>query len=246
MTAWLPDAIELEAYEGMRHGDEHAFRTIAEPLQPALRRLAALYVDVDRADGVVLHSWEVALRGADMFRWHTPYATWIAGMVADHGRSLLTAPPALISSPAVADDTTGRPGPTDWSDLPWSARWTDALATLSDAVTELAVEQREVLHGRVIEGWPARRVCDVFGLPEVTYQRRLTDAHDRLHDALARLVGGPTPAAHRDGRHAAIARCLARPEARRGEQLDPRALVIFRRWAASGAGWRRFVRAGAR
>lgn len=57
MTAWFSAAAELDAYEGIRRGDEDAFRAVAEPLQPTLRRLASLYVDSEtHADAVVLRT----------------------------------------------------------------------------------------------------------------------------------------------------------------------------------------------
>lgn len=216
---------------------------LAEPLQPTLRRLAGLYVDsAARADAIVLHSWEVALRGPDMFRWHTPYATWVAGIVVAFGRR---SAPGSVPSGSVGWPSAGRQrhGPGDWSDLPWSARWEGAGATLARTLATLPTREREVIHGRDVERWPRRRVCDVFGLLEVTYEQQLAGGHRRLHEALALLVGQSGPSEHHAAQLAATARCLTQRSDARSELLDPRAVEVFRRWSTSRtAGWRRLAR----
>lgn len=229
MTGWLSAAEELDAYEGIWRGDADAFRAIAEPLQPTLRRLVCLYIDsTDRADAAVLHTWESALRGLHMFRWHTPLATWIIKLTVGFGRTHATAHPAA-APPSVSEQEV--PGPPDWSDLPWGARWEHAGATLAAALPALPTPLREVVHGRDIEQWPPQRVCNVFGIPRTTYQQRLRRAHIRLHDALAPLVGQTGPSPHRPAQIAAITGWLNQRADDRPEPLDPRVLAIFQRWA---------------
>jgi DNA-directed RNA polymerase specialized sigma24 family protein len=218
---------------------------IAAPLQATLHRLADLYVDAPaRADAIVLHSWEIALRGPDMFRWHTPYATWVAGIVVTFGRRSApqVARPDATSRPTLAGQW---PGPADWSDLPWSARWERAGTTLARTLATSPTGEREVIHGHDVERWPRRRVCDVFGLPEVTYELHLASGHARLHEALARLVGQTGPSGHHAAQLAATARCVTRRSTVRPEPLDPRAVAVFRSWSASRtAGWRRRLARG--
>jgi DNA-directed RNA polymerase specialized sigma24 family protein len=239
VTGWLPAAVELEAYEGLRRGDEAAFRRLAEPLQPPLRRLAGLYVPEGTAtDELVLRAWGAALRGLDMFRWHSPLATWIAGIAVGFGRTQdVRAAPSDRTMPRPAGDL---PGPADWSDLPWSARWERAGVTLTDTLAALPTPELEVLHGSDGEQWPARRVCDVFGLPEVAHERLLADAEARLHAALAMLVGHRR-SDHHDAQVAAIRRWLGRRVDTRPVPLDPRLVTVFRQWSATRrTRWRRF------
>jgi DNA-directed RNA polymerase specialized sigma24 family protein len=247
VTGWLPAADELRAFEGIRLGDEDAFRSIAVPLQADLRRLARLYVPADRVDGVVAHSWATALAGHEMFRWQTPLATWVAGITAAHGRADLAAHPR---APALDPPTSRRPltpaGPDDWSDLPWSARWAGVGARVADALDALPVAGREVVHGTDEAGWPDRRVCDVFGLTAATHAARLGDAHGRLHAAVAAHLGAATAAD--DSRRAVQVRAIRgwlgrRPAASPDGTLDPVMLEMFRRWAASrDRRWSRLVR----
>jgi DNA-directed RNA polymerase specialized sigma24 family protein len=252
VTGWLPAADELRAFEGIRLGDEDAFRSIAVPLQPDLRRLAALYVAPSRIDEVVRRSWATALAGHEMFRWQTPLATWVAGFAVATGRAGLAAHPR---SPVLRPPTS-RPalvpgGPDDWSDLPWSARWVGVGERLSAALDALPVAEREVVHGSDEDRWPDRRVCEVFGITAATHAALLASAHGRLHDAVAAHVGAaPGPAAaHRDDRTHAIRRWLgARPAGGAPDApLDPGTVEVFRRWAASrDRRWWRLVRRAGR
>lgn len=249
MTGWLPAAQELRAFEGIRLGDEDAFRSIAAPLQPDLRRLAALYVPSDRVDEVVRRSWATALAGHEMFRWQTPLATWVAGFTAATGRADRTAHPRPL--PATSVRPTSRPhllptaGPEDWSDLPWSARWAGVGAQLSVALEALPIAAREVVHGSDEEGWPDRRVCDVFGLTAATHAALLATAHGRIHDAVAAHLDATAPDdAHRHDRLRAITRWLAdRPTSPPDVPLDRGTVEVFRRWAATrDRRWSRLVR----
>ena len=238
MTGWLPEGAELAAYEGLRRGDERAFRLLAEALHPALLRLARLYVSTDaKADKLVLRTWREALRGLSMFRWQSPLATWVARITVAAGR--------------VHEDRKGRdgretaalpadiapvphgpvPGPRDWSDLPWSARWEHAGDMLRAALASLPTAELEVVHGRDVEQWPERRVCDVFGLTEESYERLLDTAHGRLHQALAAVVGERDPGPYGEAQMAALSRWLGERNQPRPQPLDPRVVATFRRWS---------------
>jgi DNA-directed RNA polymerase specialized sigma24 family protein len=244
MTGWLPRTAELDAFEGIRRGEEDAFRALAEPLQPSLRRLARLYVEPDaHVDAVVLRGWSLALGGVDMFRWHTLFATWIAGITVAVGRAHTTGVGAAAPAPITSAWPGEVLGPADWSDLPWSARWEQAGSTLVGALAALPLDQREVVHGREVERWPARRVCDVFGLPEAAYEQLLAEARTRLRDALGCLVGQVEPGSHRDAQIAAVSGWLGQRLDDRPEPLDPRAVAVFHRWSATRhRGWKRLGR----
>lgn len=252
-SAWLPAAAEADAYEGIRHGDEAAFRAVAQPLQPVLRRLAGLGGgSSEDAPAAVVRTWGVALRGLDMFTWNSPFATWVARITIAYGRARyardprpLAVPAALYAArrPAAGPASCPTADPADWSDLPWSARWMHALPTLAEAYAALPLELREVVHTRDVERWPSGRVCDVLGLTAATYERSLADGRSRLRDALAPLVGAsdrdrlrPAQAA----RAGAAMRVLGWPDDRGTEPLDPRTVAVFYRWRASRrTGWQR-------
>lgn len=240
-SAWLPPAAEADAYEGIRRGEDAAFRAVARPLQPVLRRLAGLTVSsAADADDVVLRTWSAALRTLDMFRWRTPFATWVAAITIAQGRTRAARDRGPPRSPAAPVPAHSEPGPADWSDLPWGARWEHALATLVAAHAALPLPQREVVHTRDLERWPPRRVCDVLGLPEVVYERLLADGRAELREALAPLVVEAGRERHEAAQTAAVVRVLGELVDDREEPLDPRTLAVFRRWRATRVpGWRR-------
>lgn len=240
MTGWLPAAAELGAYEGIRRGDQAAFRALAEPLQPVLRRLAGVYVDSEpSADALVLRSWDTALRGLSMFRWHTPLATWVAGITVAFGRTHHAADAQLPQAPATMP-AVEVPGPPDWSDLPWGHRWQVVPANLAETLAALPLDQREVIHGSDVEQWRPDRVCAVFGLPGSTYERLLDQAHAHLRDTFASLIGQSGPSRHHADQIASIIAWLNRKADDHPERLDPRAVEAYRRWwAGHQTVWRR-------
>lgn len=241
---WLAPAAEAAAYERLRRGDEAAFRAVAEPLQPTLRRLAALTVDTPAAiDARAARTWEVALGGLDMFHWQTPFATWVAGLAVTLGRcgadpSPNPAAPLPRTRPAQTLPAQTLPartvaGPDDWSDLPWAERWGRSWEALPAAMVALPLTERETVHAREVERWPPRRVCDVLGLTETRYGALLADGRTRLRGSLAGLVAAPPAAGpFLDAQSDAVARMLRETTAARDGPLDAGTLAAFRRWRA--------------
>lgn len=248
-AGWLSAGEELAIYEGLRLGEEAAFRALATALQPTLRRLVGLHVTGDEAvDAVVRRSWRTVLQGDHMFRWQTPLATWIAGIAVTGARGH-GGPAPGHGGPArrahgvgASGATSLQPGPSDWSDLPWSGRWQGVGRSLDEALAALDPADLEVLHGRDVEGWPVRCVCDVFGLPEAAASRRLTAARRAVHDQLARHVGQRGPGPPDAAQLLAVTRWLGEHRDPRPEPLDPRTVEVFRRWAARRDGrWSRLI-----
>lgn len=230
----------------MRQGHEGAFRLIAQPLQPILRRLAGLTTSSpDDARRLMADTWTRAFHAIDMFTWHTPLATWVASGLVVRGRARRAPwrPPSAPREPSrrrVAEAT----GPCDWSDLPWGPRWEQALPLLVDAQDRLPPTTREVLHTHDIEAWPVQRGCDVLGLPVVCYTELVVSGHRRLHRTLAAAVGRDD-----DGRDAQLARVgvalrhLYGPLEPGDEPVDPLTLAAFRGWDRDRTpAWRRLAR----
>lgn len=237
VRSWLPFTEEANAYEGMRRGDEAAFRAIAEPLQPVLHRLSELIVGPSEdPEAIIVETWTAALPGLDMFRWHTPFATWVARLVVAKSRARVAFRP---DGPRTEQFEPGEPappaaGPPDWSDLPWSARWQGALPTTREAQAALPLPQREVVHVRDVEQWPVGRICDVLGLPEVEYERLLAEGRGRIRGSLVALVGAPHDDPYRQAqmaRTAAAVRTAHWPLDAAEASLDRRTIAAFRRWA---------------
>jgi DNA-directed RNA polymerase specialized sigma24 family protein len=240
---WLPAVDELAIHDALRLGDDAAFGRFATGLQPTLRRLAGLHVTGDAAvDAVVRRSWSIALGGGHMFRWQTPLATWVAGIAVTTARGhpearrgrVTTEALALVTAPAPRRRGSSRPGPTDWSDLPWSGRWEGVGPALAGAIDGLPADAREVLHGHDLERWPLRRVCDVFGSTERASERLLASARERVHAELARHLGPSESAAGGStdlaAQRRALTRWLGQQLEDRPEPLDPGVVEVFHDW----------------
>jgi DNA-directed RNA polymerase specialized sigma24 family protein len=238
--AWLPVAAEAEAYEGIRRGEEAAFRLVAQALQPVLRRLTRVIVlSSVNPDDIVARAWWSSLRTLHMFRWRMPFASWVASATVTHARTHGVRQPALPSrvSPLAG---VALAGPADWSDLPWGARWEDAQSLLAAPLMALQQSQREVVHARDVERWPSRRVCDVLGLVEVDYERLLAEGRARLRAAVASFVGESDNSSQWAAQLAAIIRLLRESVDDRDDVIDARTLESFNRWRAQRlVGWRR-------
>lgn len=235
VDGWLSAADELVAYNGIRAGDEAGFRLVAEPLQPVLRRLAGLTTTSPvEAREVVVATWRGALRSIGMFWWSTSFATWLARATVERGRSRASRPGAEALPRPVRGFRRPAPGPVDWSDLPFSARWDGALEVLATTQASMPLELREVLHVSAVERWPRARSCQVLGLPADTFDRLLEDAQRQLVDALAWFIGDDASSAmHERMEHVAAAlRMLTAPTADDAEPLDPDVVAVFRDWRA--------------
>lgn len=233
---------ELAAYEGLRHGDIDAFRLVAARAEPLLHRLVGLSTDDRRVRRLaVADTWDTRLRALGMFTWHTGLVTWIAAGVVRRGRSLpqgqpVSHPPATGEHPGTAGRHRPVAGPVDWSDLPFGARWEDAMPVLAAAHAALPLPVREVLHTHHVERWTTQQGCDVLGTTAVAYDQRRRAGHRALHAALADVVGerageGPVPPDRQEPIGAAL-RLLHGPRARPPSSPDPLTTATFRIWAA--------------
>lgn len=263
----LSAAAELTAYEGLRRWDEQAFRSIAHPLQPLLRRLVALSIDdPDVARHVVADTWRGVFRSLGMFTWNSSLTSWIAGFALQRARRHATTPDGSVGPASPPSDTdtdtatdtatgtaphrTQHPGPDDWSDLPFGARWRGATDPLRDVHARLPWSERVALHVHHVERWSRQDGCDLLGLTAVEHCEALEAAHRRLHDVLALHVG--------DGRGdvdllqarvtniGAALRLLHGPAGGPDGPLDPLVLGVYREWVAGTAPMSRRVMAGLR
>src|SRR4051794_39949124 len=75
---------ERELVERLQRGDEEAFMTLVERLQPQMLRVARMYVsNRAAAEEVVQDAWLAVLRGIDRFEGRSSLRTWIFRIVAN-------------------------------------------------------------------------------------------------------------------------------------------------------------------
>lgn len=224
MDEGVPDAA---LYEALRLGSGRAMRLLAERHDPAMRRVALLYVPPGGAvDALVRRTWTTALPGLDMFTWHTTFRVWLYGILVTGGRGVAVRPPPSPPPPAAAPAD----GPVPWETLPWSRHGGSAVSAAAGAMTRMALREREVLWFRHAEGWPDREVCDVLGHTAEEFRGLASTAASGLLSVVARQLAAPEPEPTVRGAAATALLTALRQDAGRTPDSDlDRAL---RRWRA--------------
>ncbi|HKH14105.1 MAG TPA: RNA polymerase sigma factor [Solirubrobacterales bacterium] len=199
-----PDA---QLLDGLRRGDEDAFRALVEEHGPFLMRLVMMHVPSRAiAEEVVQDTWLAVLTGLDRFEGRSSLRTWIASIALNKARTRGTRegrilPFALLrrryeegGGPAIDPDRfQGRRGerPGWWSNPPlaWEEpeRQLEAAETrdvLLRAIRDLPPRQREVIALRDISGWDAEEVRNALDLTETNQRVLLHRARSKVRAAL--------------------------------------------------------------
>lgn len=195
------DLIEL-----LRQGDETAFMSLVERLQPVMLRVARMYVSSQAvAEEVVQEAWLGVLQGIGRFEGRSSLRTWILRIVSNiaktkgqrEGRSVpfaslggddLDAPafdPDRFLSPSEEWAGHWSSMPTDWGGGP-EERVTSAatLGILREAIDSLPPMQAEVIRLRDVLGWSSEEVRNALDLSETNQRVLLHRARARVRRAL--------------------------------------------------------------
>jgi RNA polymerase sigma-70 factor, ECF subfamily len=201
-----PYAADLALAERLRAGDEMAFMVLVEQLQPAMLRLARMYVSTSAvAEEVVQDAWLGVLRGLDGFEGRSSLRTWIFRILTNiaktrgrrEGRSLpfsalagddLDAPtvePHRFDAPGHAPRGQWSTMPADWSGIPEERfRGRETLAVIGRAIDQLPPMQAEVIRLRDVLGWSSDEVRNALDLTETNQRVLLHRARARVRRAL--------------------------------------------------------------
>ncbi len=192
-----PDA---ELLYGVRAGEERAFMELVERHQPALLRLARIYVpSAAIAEEVTQETWVAVLRGLDGFAGRSTFRTWLMQILINRARSTGVRERRSV---AVADagpvvdasrfDASGawRSPPEHWveeSDERLSAQRLGDV--IERALGELSDSQREVVLLRDVDGLSGPEVCEVLQLSDANQRVLLHRARSRLRQAIEDEAG---------------------------------------------------------
>lgn len=195
------DLIEL-----LRQGDETAFMSLVERLQPVMLRVARMYVSSQAvAEEVVQEAWLGVLQGIGRFEGRSSLRTWILRIVSNiaktkgqrEGRSVPFASLGGddLDTPAFDPDRFLGPGeewaghwssmPTDWGGGP-AERLTssETFASLRKAIDSLPPMQAEVIRLRDVLGWSSEEVRNALDLSETNQRVLLHRARAKVRRAL--------------------------------------------------------------
>lgn len=173
--------------EGVAAGDRAAFTALWRLHQPAVRRFAAVLAG-DAADDVVQETFLQAHRGAAAFRGEGSVRGWLLGIARFSVMRLHRRHAGEPRDHEPLEALGQRAG--------WGSDDPERLASLAEdrdrvraALARLAVEDREVLLLRDVEGLAGEDVAHALGLAIPAMKSRLHRARLRL--AAAVREGGP-------------------------------------------------------
>lgn len=204
---------DLALVEALRAGDETAFMMLVERYQPAMLRIALMYVSTRAvAEDVVQDAWVGVLKGLDGFEGRSSLRTWIFRILVNTAktRGQREARSVPFSSVWVADPEfepsvdpdrflpLGHPGsPGRWAEPP--AGWAstpeerllskETLAEVSRAIDALPPNQREVITMRDVLGWTSADVRNALDISETNQRVLLHRARAKVRRALEGYLG---------------------------------------------------------
>jgi RNA polymerase sigma-70 factor (ECF subfamily) len=201
---------DLSLVPRLRDGDERAFMTLVDMLQPAMLRVARMYVSSTAvAEEVVQDTWLGVLRGLETFEGRSSLRTWIFRILTNiaktrgqrEGRSVPFASLAGddLEAPAVdphrfdAPDGSSRGGwstlPDDWTGIPEDRLLGhETLDVIGKAIAELPPMQAEVIRLRDALGWSSEEVRNALDLSETNQRVLLHRARAKVRTALERYL----------------------------------------------------------
>jgi RNA polymerase sigma-70 factor, ECF subfamily len=184
---------DLATVERLLAGDETTFMMLVDRHQPAMLRLAQMYVSSRAvAEEVVQEAWIGILKGLPTFEGRSSLRTWMFRIVTNlaktrgvrEGRSVPFSALAGDSGddpvdPGWFQDATDRfPGgwrtfPDDWRGIPEDRLiGRETLDHIRGAMDAMPPMQAEVVRLRDVLGWSSEEVCNALELTE-TNQRVL-------------------------------------------------------------------------
>ena len=208
MTEPIPSSQDLLLVKRLRAGDEAAFMSLVDSLQPALLRVARMYVSTTAvAEEVVQDTWLGVLRGLDSFEGRSSLRTWIFRILTNiaktrgqrEGRSLPFASLAGddLDAPAVDPDRFDSPEgssrgvwstlPDDWTGIPEERLLAhETLRIIGEVIAGLPPMQAEVIRLRDALGWTSEEVRNALDLTETNQRVLLHRARAKVRGALER------------------------------------------------------------
>ena len=204
---------DLALVAALRAGDETAFMMLVERFQPAMLRIARMYVSTQAvAEEVVQEAWVGVLQGLEGFEGRSSLRTWIFRILVNTAKtrgqrearsvpfsSIWAADPEVETS--VDPDRflpQGHPGsPGHWAEPPVGWESTpeerllskETLAEVARAIGALPPNQREVIRMRDILGWPSSDVCNALEISETNQRVLLHRARAKVRRALEGYLG---------------------------------------------------------
>ena len=204
----LASSDDLDLVQRLRAGDERAFMTLVERYQPAMLRIARMYVSTGAvAEEVVQDAWLGVLKGLDGFEGRASLRTWIFRILVNIAKSRGArearsvpfssvwtpdpdAEPAVELDRFLPESHERWPGhwvspPAAWETVPEQRLLsTETIRRVVEAIDGLPGNQREVIRLRDVLGWSSQEVCNALDLSETNQRVLLHRARAKVRRAL--------------------------------------------------------------
>jgi RNA polymerase sigma-70 factor (ECF subfamily) len=204
---------DLALVATLRVGDETAFMMLVERYQPAMLRIARMYVSTHAvAEDVVQDAWVGVLKGLDGFEGRSSLRTWIFRILVNTAKTRgQREARSLPFSSVWAADPEGEPSvdpdrflplshpassgawaepPVGWESTPEERLLSkEALTEVSRAIEALPPNQREVIRLRDVLGWPSSDIRNALDISETNQRVLLHRARANVRRALESYLG---------------------------------------------------------
>jgi RNA polymerase sigma-70 factor, ECF subfamily len=190
--------------ERLLAGDETAFLMLVDQHQPAMVRLAQMYVSSRAvAEEVVQEAWIGILKGLPTFQGRSSLRTWMYKIVTNVAktRGVREGRSVPFSSIAGEHDDPVDPSWFQGSDEPYPGGWRtfpddwrgvpedrllgqETLDHISRALDGMPAMQAEVVRLRDVHGWSSDEVCNALDLTETNQRVLLHRGRSRIRREL--------------------------------------------------------------
>jgi RNA polymerase sigma-70 factor (ECF subfamily) len=183
--------------EGLRAGDEAAFRALMREYGGAMLRVAQMYVSSRAvAEDVVQDAWIGVLRGIGRFEGRSSLKTWLFRIVANTAKTRGVREARSIPFTSLGDDSEGSVDPDRFlgSGERFPGHWAvppegrvlaaEAMGVIDRAIEALPPAQRAVITLRDIQGLSSEEVRNALDLTETNQRVLLHRARSKVRSAL--------------------------------------------------------------
>ena len=183
--------------DGLRAGDEEAFRTLMREYGGAMLRVAQMYVSSRAvAEEVVQEAWLGVLKGIGRFEGRSSLKTWLFRIVANTAktRGVREARSIPFSSLGGDDEEPIDPDRFLGPDERFPGHWAvppeghvlaaEAMRVIEQAIERLPPAQRTVITLRDIQGLSSEEVRNALELSETNQRVLLHRARSKVRSAL--------------------------------------------------------------
>ena len=189
-------AEDARLVEGLRAGDEAAFKEVMRLYGAAMLRVAQMYVSSRAAaEDVVQDAWIGVLRGIGRFEGRSSLKTWLFRIVANTAKTRGVREARSVPFSSLGDDE----GAVDadrflGDDSRFPGHWAvppegrvlagEALEVIAQAIERLPSTQRTVITLRDIQGLSSEEVRNALDLSETNQRVLLHRARSKVRSAL--------------------------------------------------------------